>query len=160
SSIWRRAARVATGTDRAPGDERVFSSPVVVGLAGAIALLVVLSVLLWRTISQRTADNQFQVALDTFNEGDYLNAINRFDKFLGSYPRDHRIGRASALRALSDVRQFTAGGAPAWSEGLEAARAMVRDFGDQETFADLKANLAEDVLKIAEGLSDRAKAAA
>lgn len=156
---WQRAIVAVTGEDRAPGEERIFTSPMVLSLAATLLMLMLMSGLLWKTIARRTADSQYLRAVETFNDGDYLNAIQRFDQFLEKQPGDARGPKARAFRALATVRQFTAGGAPAWGEGLDAAEAMIQDQGSNPAFDDARADLAEDVLKIAEGLSERARAA-
>jgi outer membrane protein assembly factor BamB len=156
----KRFVRIVAGTDRAPGEERVASSPVVLGLVGTIALLAVLSVVLWGRIARRAADNQYLRAMETFRDGDDLNAIKQLDQFIEKNPEDPRVGKARVTRALARVRQFTGGAAPAWSEGLEAARGMIEEVGQEPAFEDASADLAESLLKIAEGLAERASKSA
>lgn len=160
SAWWRRPFRLLAGRDRAPGDEDVLSSPLVLSLLGALVVLIGVSALLWRTVSRRAADYQFQAAIETFQDGDHLNAIQRFERFLEAYPSDSRAARVRVLKSLAGVRQFTGGGSPAWKEGLDAARTMAQEHAEAGTaFEDSRADLAEEVLKIAEGLSDRARLA-
>lgn len=151
-----RSLRNLLGGDAAPGQERILSSPVVLGLAASIAMLVLLSLSLRGTIARRAADNQFKRALETFQDGDYLNATRQFAAFLERAPDDPRAGRARVLSALAGVRQFAAGSAPAWGEALSAAREMVRGVGDLPAFDDARADLAETLLGVTEGLADRA----
>ncbi len=50
---WHRWREALSGADRPPGDERLLSSPIVLGLVGTIAVLALLSFALWRTIARR-----------------------------------------------------------------------------------------------------------
>lgn len=156
----RRYVLSMWGDDVAPGEERLFSSPVVLGLALALVLLVLLGAGLWRTIGRRSADNRFQRALETYQDGDYINATKRFDEFVKENPSDVRSGRARVLSALAGVRQYAAGAAPAWSEALHASQAMVQELGEEPTFEDARTDLAETVLRATEGLAERAARAA
>jgi outer membrane protein assembly factor BamB len=144
------------GTDVAPGEERVMSSPVVLGLIAALVVLVLLSAGLWRTIGRRSADNQFQRAVTTYQEGDYLNATKLLERFLQEHPEDARAGRARVLGALSGVRQYAAGAAPAWSEAHAAARKMLSEHQEDAAFEDIRAELTETLLRTTEGLAERA----
>jgi outer membrane protein assembly factor BamB len=156
----RRAADAALGRDRAPDDDRIATSPLVLGLVASLVVLALLSAGLWNVIGRRTADNRYFAAMESYGEGDYLNAVRRFDRFATSHPRDPRAGRAAALGALSRVRQFAGGSAPAWGEALAAAKDVQRQYGPRPEFEDLRADLAQTVLAIADGLADRARTAA
>lgn len=155
-SPLRRVLQRVVGTDVAPGEERLLSSPVILGLGVAIVLLVLMSAGLWRTIARRSADNRFQRALETYQDGDYLNAAKQFQEFLRENPADQRAGRARVLGALAGVRQYAGGAAPAWTEALAAARAMLQEVGEEPAFDDSRADLAETVLHTTEGLAERA----
>ncbi len=148
--------RVLTGRDQTPGQERVITSPLILGLVSALVLLGLLSVSLWGIIARRTADNLYLSAVDLMKDGDNLNAIERFDRFIAENPEDRRAGKARVLRALARVRQYTSGAAPAWKEGIDAAREMRASVGELPEFEDSRMDLAELVLQSAEGLADRA----
>jgi outer membrane protein assembly factor BamB len=158
--LWRGVADAVLGRDRAPDDERIATSPLVIGLVVSLAVLALLSAGLWNVIARRTADNRYFAAMEAYGEADYPSAVRRFERFATSHPKDPRADRATVLGSLSRVRQLAAGAAPAWSEALAAARAMPGAHAASPAFADLRADLAQTVLAIADGLADRARAAA
>jgi len=80
---------------------------VVVGLVVALVVLVLLSASLWGIIQRTVATRLYAQATDNLNDGDYRNAIRRYDDFLARYSADARAGKARVLRALANVRQFT-----------------------------------------------------
>lgn len=153
----RRRLAPYVNTERAPDDERVATSPAVISLVISLLVLALMSVGLWRVIARRTADNRYLLAMEVYGDGDYLNAVRQFDRFVEHHPSDVRAGRARMLGALSRVRQFASGSAPAWSEALASATRMNQQFRNQQAFEDLRADLAQTVLSIADGLADRAR---
>lgn len=155
---WRRVLKALAAGDAPPGQERIITSPLVLGLTATLAVLGILSYLLWGVIERRSTDNIYRHALDSLNDGAYRNAIQGFDRFLAAKPGDPRAGKAKVLRAMANVRQFTSGGAAVWSDALSAAQDMVKDVGNEDAYKDSSTELAEVVLKIAEGLADRTKA--
>lgn len=157
ASRLRRAVRTLLGGDQAPGEERLARSPLVLGLAGTIAVLVALSYVLWGVIARQTSENQYRRAVDSLDDGDNLNAMRQFDRFLEMSPADPRVGKARVLRSLAGVRQFTGGSGAPWTEALEAAREMIRSVGIDPAFEDSRLDLAAEVLRAAEGLTLRAR---
>lgn len=151
---WLR--KLVTGDDR-PGEERILTSPLVLGLVGTLAVLVLLGFSLWSIIVKTTAQRQYMTAVENYDNGDYLNAIRQFDEFLKANAKDTRASKARVLRALANVRQYTQGAAPAWTNALLAARAMVHQVGREPAYSDEATDLAEVVLKTAEGLADKAR---
>jgi outer membrane protein assembly factor BamB len=145
-----------TFDDRAPGDERVMTSPMVISLVVTFGLLVVFSVVLWGMIARANAYRQFNVATGDMEAGNFLNAIKGFDQFLAANPGDRRSGKAKVLRALARVRQHTGSVGTSWGNALQAARAMVDEVGQIEDYRDSSVDLAEELRKTAEGLADRA----
>jgi outer membrane protein assembly factor BamB len=141
-----------------PGEEKILTSPLVLGLAASLVLLGLLGYGLWGIIARRAVDNQYRASMDLYNDGDFLSALKGFDSFLKAYPAEPRADKIRVLRALADVKQFTTGGGPVWTDALEAARGMVKNVGELEEYKDASADLGETVIKIAEGLADRAKA--
>ena len=142
--------------DRAPGDDRVITSPMVIGLLVTFALLVAFSFALWGMIARANASRQYNVAVDDMDAGDFLNAIKGFDYFLSANPEDRRAGKAKVLRALAKVRQHTGSAGASWGNALLEARSMVEDVGQVEEYRDSSLDLAEELRKTVEGLADRA----
>lgn len=157
---WAGFAAALSGRGRAPGEERILSSPVVIGLAGVLALLVVLGFGLRGVIARTTATRLFNSAVESLDNGEYRTALKRFDDFLDANPKDARAGKARVLRALANVRQFTGATGASWSHALEAEREMVEGVGKEEAYRDASTELAELVIRTGEELSDRARASA
>ncbi len=147
-------------TSDAPGEERVISSPMVVGLTITLAIFLIASFGLWKVIVKSSAQRQYTKAFDTLNEGDYRNAIKQLEQFLAAYPEDPRSAKASVYRSLAKVRQFTSNTGASWENALQAAQAMVSEVGDLEAYRDASTELAEQLVKTVEGLADRARASA
>ena len=141
----------------APGRERIVSSPLVVGLVLSLGLLLLLGLGLRSIIVKTLADQRYNRAVDLMDDGDYRTAIRDFDAFLTSHPEDPRAGKARVLRALANVRQYISVSGGTWSTALEAAGEMFRKVGTEPEFRDERVELAEMVIRIGEGLADRAR---
>ncbi|WP_406699924.1 PQQ-binding-like beta-propeller repeat protein [Singulisphaera sp. Ch08] len=148
-------------TQVAPGEERVLTSPLVFGLVGAVVVLVVLGFALNTIIARTVTTRMFHRAVESLDDGDYRNAIRRFDEFLARKSGDEsRDSKARVLRALANVRQFTSSTGASWSNALTAEREMLDQVGDEPAFRDSSIELAELVLKTGESLADRARVVA
>ena len=155
---WLRS-RLIPASD-APGKERVVSSPMVVGLLATLAILILSSFGLWKVIVQTTSQKQFSKAFDSLNDGDYRNAIKQLDQFLTSYPDDLRSGKARVFRSLAKVRQFTSNTGASWTNALQSAQEMVSEVGELVEYRDASTELSEQLVKVVEGLADRARSGA
>jgi hypothetical protein len=157
---WGGLVRALRGHDAPPGEEKILSSPLVITLVVALVFLVLASVALWGIIQRTIAARLYNQAIDFQNEGEYPNALLRFDEFLERYPGDARAGKAKVLRALANVRQFTGSTGTSWAEALAAERAMVRNVSREPSFRDSSTELADLILKTAEGLAERTRSSA
>jgi outer membrane protein assembly factor BamB len=155
---WWRALRDERAD--APGQERLVSSPLVVGLVASLALLVALGLGLRWIIAKTSADRDFNRAMTAMEDGDYRNALRGFDRFLEEHPKDPRAGKARLRRAMANVRQYISVSGGTWSNALKAAREMFEQHGSEEEFRDEQVELAEQVIRIGEGLADRARRSA
>ncbi len=148
----------------APGQERILSSPVVVGLIALLAILIGVGFWLRSVIATMTAERTFNGAITHFEEGDYRTAIRDFEAFIDSNPKDDRVRKAKVMRALANVRQYISPNASTWTSALEAAQSMYQEFGVGEDagseFRDQRGELGDLVLRIGEGLADRARSTA
>jgi outer membrane protein assembly factor BamB len=162
---FRRALRKWLPDDVAPGEERIVSSPLVVSLILLLAVLVGMGFWLKAIIAATVAGRTFNHALESYEDGDYLTAIRDFDAFIAGNPDDDRAPKARVMRALANVRQYVSPNGATWSSALEAAGAMHEEFGrvkgiPPEAFGDERGELGELVLRIGEGLADRARSTA
>ena len=106
------------------------------------------------------ADQRYIRAVQLMEDGDYRTSIRDFDIFLTNHPQDPRAGKAHVLRALANVRQYVSVSGGTWSTALEAAQAMFGQVGAEPEFRDERVELADLVIRIGEGLADRARHAA
>ena len=159
-SAWDKLKARLPRSKAPPGQEKLLSSPLVLGLGGALVLMLVLSVSLYRIISKNNADKGYNRAVESLNDGDYPNAMLRFDEFLGGYPRDIRVNKAKVLRAMANVRQFTGSAGASWTNALNASTEMVDQVGSLKEFEDVANELGEQLIKVVENQADRAKLAA
>jgi outer membrane protein assembly factor BamB len=144
----------------APGEERIISSPLVLGLVLSLGLLILLGMALRSIIAKTLADQRYNRAVEVMQDGDYRTAIRDFDEFLAAHPHDARAGKARVLRALANVRQYVSVSGGTWTTALEAAREMHDNLSQEPEFRDERPELAELVIKIGEGLADRARRSA
>jgi len=156
--LWSRLRSFSQNS--APGRERIVSSPLVLGLVVALAVLVAMGFWLKAIIAATVASRTFTTAMEDCDNGDYRNAIRKFESFLKANPADERANKARVMRAFADVRQYIALDGSTWSSALEAARAMVEQVGDLPEFRDEQVDLAELLIRIGEGLADRARQSA
>jgi outer membrane protein assembly factor BamB len=151
--------------DTAPGEERIISSPLVVSLILLLALLVGMGFWLKAIIAATLAERTFNRGMANFEDGDYRTAIRDFEAFIEANPKEERVPKARVMRALANVRQYVSPNGATWTSALEAARSMHEEFGHgritpPEAFGDERAELGELVLRIGEGLADRARGTA
>lgn len=159
--ILRRLGPAHTG---APGQEKILSSPLIVGLAGLLVILVVLGFWLRSSIARMSADRAYNHAMSLFEEGDYRTAIRGFDEFVAANPDDVRTPKARVMRAMANVRQYISPSGSTWTSAHEAARSMYEEFSKRgpssSAFRDERPELGDLVVRIAEGLADRARSSA
>lgn len=150
---WKRALR-SLNAGGAPGEnDNVASSPLVLGLVVTLCTLLLIGYGLWSVITRNRADNQFNRASQLLADRDYTNSEKAFDVFLETNPRDSRAGRARVLRALSKVRQFSSAGGQSWTSVIINARQMIKAVGKDPYFREKRMDLAEDILKAADGFA-------
>jgi len=144
----------------APGRERIATSPLVIGLVATFAILVGLGFWLRSVILSTIATRTFNRGVQMYEDGDYRTAIRDLESFATSNPDDPRAGKARVLRAFANVRQYVSSDGSTWSSALDAAEEMTDQVGKLPEFRDEKVDLEELIIKIGEGLADRARQAA
>jgi hypothetical protein len=152
---WDKVRSLYRGA--APGRERILSSPLVLSLVVALFVLVAMGFWLKAIIAATVATRTFTTAMEDFDNGDYRNAMRKFDAFAIANPADERANKARVMRAFSSVRQYITVDGSTWSSALEASQEMVDQVGDLPEFRDEQVNLAELLIRIGEGLADRAR---
>lgn len=145
----------------APGQEKILTSPLVIGLVSSLVILIILGVVLKSIITKTVATRLYQRAIESLDDGDYRNALLRFDQYLASNPSDPKsTSQARVLRALANVRQYTSSTGASWTNALEAEREMLEKVAQEPAYRDSSSDLADEVIRTGEALADRAKATA
>lgn len=154
---WKRLLYLFSPRAKAPGQEEVFSSPLVFSLGAALVALVLVGFALYGIIIRTTATRAFTDAIHHLEDGDYRNAIRKFDLFLASNPLDPRAGKAKVHRAIANIRQYVTATGSSWSLALEAEQAMFDNVGGLDEYRDSSTELDELVIRTGESLADRAR---
>ena len=136
------------------------SSPLVLGLVACFVILVAMMFGLSAIIASTVATRTFNQGVQDYDDGDYRTAIRAFDKFLKTNPDDHRTGKALVLKAMANVRQYISVDGGTWSSALEASRQALDEVGGIEEFRDVRPDLGELIIRVGEGLADRARTSA
>ncbi len=140
-----------------PGREQIASSPLVLGLIAAFVVLVGMGFWLKTIIAATIANRTFNQGIEAFDDGDYRTSIRDLDGFIASYPEDPRVAKARVFRAIANVRQYVSPNGSTWTSALEAAHQMFQEVGQEAEFRDQRVDMAELVIRIGEGLADRAR---
>ncbi len=145
---------------QAPGRERIVSSPVVLGLVACIMILVAMMFGLSAIIAATVATRAYNQGIQDYDDGDYRTAIRSLNNFLKTNPDDPRTGKARVIKAMANVRQYTSVQGGTWSSALEASQQALDEVGGLEEFRDVRADLGELIIRVGEGLADRARTSA
>jgi len=141
-----------------PREEKLLSSPLALGLLATLAALVLLGLTIYTVLVRTMANRLYNNAVEALDNGDYLNSIRDFDSFTASNPDDARIGKARVLRGLANVRQYVSPGGGMWTNAFEAGKEMFEQLQEVPEFRDERSELGELMIRIGEGLADRARA--
>lgn len=79
------------------------STLVLAGGGGLLALLLLGGFFLWR-ISRQGGDDAFAAAEDSFHNGGYATALERYERFLSNYPQHRSVPAAVVHRGMSRLR--------------------------------------------------------
>ncbi len=159
---WRRFWEIFKPVKgpQAPGQERIVSSPMVLGLVACVLVLVAMGAGLVAIINATAATRAFNQGVQNYDDGDYRTAIRDFNGFLAKNPEDPRIGKARVLRAMANVRQYVSVEGGTWTSALEASQQALDEVGGLEEFRDVRPDLGELLIRIGVGLADRARTTA
>lgn len=139
-----------------PGEEDTLRSPLVLGLGGGAAVLVLVGFTFYFIAGRQTTQTQFEAAKQLFDEGKFAPAIEEFENFLVDHPRGSFSDQARLLMDQARIDQNIKGAVPKWPEGLEALRGFVGEHRDDDDFNDYVAGVWERAGAIALGSATRA----
>jgi outer membrane protein assembly factor BamB len=149
--ITDRVRAAMRSQQRRPGEEDPLRSPLVLGLAGGAAALLLTGAIFYFIATRQTAQQAFDAAKHYFDEGNYRSSIEAMQEFLADYPRHALTVSAQRVLGQSRVRQLIDSAAPKYPEGLDQLRAFIDEQRDTEGFESLHQNLVNDAKTIALG---------
>lgn len=131
-----------------PGEEDTIRSPLVLGLGGGAALLVLIGAVFHFMINRQTAQEAFDSAKQLYEEGKYANAITAFTNFLALHGQTDLATPAMILRGRAETDQLirTREDFPA---GLEKLRSFISAFQDYAEFDQERSYVADSARTIA-----------
>ena len=139
-----------------PGEEDSLRSPVVLGLGGGAAVLLLLGITFYAIANRQTTQQAYDAAAGLLAEQKYAAAITAFDDFILVH-RDHPLAdEARIQRDLAKVDQQIRGAVPDWTKGLEALRTFISEHRDTERFAELQGEVRDRAAEIAQGAATAA----
>lgn len=147
--------RLKLGEERPPGQERLLTSPLAIGLAATLALLGAVGYGLKVLNDKNTRDNLFLQAEEAYKTNDFAAAIDFYDQFLAFAPEDERVGRARVQRGMATVQKLTSSGSASWLEALETIQTVHPQIKAIPEFEDARILLAELTLRTASALAER-----
>ena len=130
------------GPPRRPGEESIFKSPLVVGLASVAAVLTLAAFAIFFLTAREQAERLYNAAAEARGGGQYTAALEQFDRFLAEYPGDALSATVRRERGLTAIEQEIDGSAGDWAAGLTAMNEFVRQNRDLENFGETHAPLA------------------
>ncbi len=131
-----------------PGEEDTIRSPLVLGLGGGAAALVLIGAVFHFMINRQTTQEAFDVARQLYEEGKYANAIKAFTDFLALHGQTEFATRAMILRGRAEVDQLVLTRQD-YPGGLEKLRAFISAFQDYEEFEQERSYVANTARTIA-----------
>ena len=150
-SLLKQARAARGGRKLRPAERDALRSPLVLGLGGGAALLLLGAATLWFTIGRQSTSEQFSLAMDHLNSRRYAQAISAFEKFLQENPGNRLAAEARTGLGRARIEQPMAGAAPDWVVALEQLEQFIRAQRDLSSFAALQPQLAEYARRITAG---------
>lgn len=142
-------------TLRMPTARNRWESPLMLVGGGVLLILIGLGAfLVWRVVREG-GDAALAAAEESYNQGGYATAVERYDRFLADYPRHRSVGTALVHRGMARLRLAVEGGADV-ARSLEIARTVLPEIAAQSEFAASKADLSALLPDLAERLAGQA----
>ena len=125
-----------------PGQEDTLRSPLVLGLVGGTALLLLIGAVFHFMINRQTSEEAFQEGKGLYDEGKYGNAVTSLTDFLALHGKNEFTNQAMVIRGKAEV-DVLAVTRKEYPKALEELRAFVADFQDYEEFEPERPYIAE-----------------
>lgn len=135
---------------------RNWNSPLVLLGGGGVLLLILLSVALVWALGRETADQAWAAADESYREGAYSQAIERFAAFGENYPNHPQASAARVAHGMAQIWNAAGTGDPLLA--LQTARDAIPRVSSEAAFPSRHDELADALTQIASGVADRAAA--
>jgi outer membrane protein assembly factor BamB/TolA-binding protein len=140
---------------RAGGKRTAWDSPLMLVGGGSLLLLCIIGVVLVFSLGRQTGQQAFDLAEADYQNGSYVQAIQKYDRYLEKFPSHGRVSLARVHRGLARLRQ-TVDAASDWPGALKTAHEILNQIGREESFAQAGPELGSLLSTIAEGLAKQA----
>jgi outer membrane protein assembly factor BamB len=125
-----------------PGQEDTLRSPLVLGLGGGTAALVLIGFIFHFMINRQTTEEAYQAAKQLYDDGKYANASTALTEFLALNGQTEFAKPAMLHRGMAEVDKLVVT-AKDYPKGLEQLRLFVNEFQDYEEFEAQRPYVAE-----------------
>lgn len=139
-----------------PGEEDTLRSPLVLGLGGLAAALLLLGAVFYFVGARRSTQEEFDAARAVFDEGKYAQAITLLQQFANTHLGHPLEQPALMLAGLAAADRHLTGAVKDWPKGLEALKTFIHDCRDYEGFEAEHPGIAERASRIARGAAEAA----
>lgn len=121
----------------------------------SLGVLLVIGTFLFLSLTRGAAEDLMSAAESAYKEESYGAAIKLYDKFLGAYPRHEKASYARVRRETARLRQVFQNP----DQGLQVALEALPNIEGEESFPDVRDELASVLPQIARGFVNQAKLA-
>ncbi|MFO1095746.1 MAG: PQQ-binding-like beta-propeller repeat protein [Planctomycetaceae bacterium] len=134
-----------------PGEEDTLRSPLVLGLGGLAAGLLLTGAVFYFVGARRSEQEEFDAAKAVYDEGKYQQAITQLNQFANTHLGHPLEEQALMLAGLAGADRHLTGAVKDWPKGLEALKTFIHDSRDYEGFEGEHAGIADRASRIAKG---------
>lgn len=152
---WRTLLRRMSST----GAGGRWDTPLMLVGGGALLILVISAAALVWAIGRQSGGQALALANAEFDNGNFVQAIEKYDAYLTRFPNHSPTGASQARvrRGVAILRQAVESGSN-WPLALSTAQEVIGDIRTETEFGEAHAELAALLPRIAEGLTKEAGA--
>jgi len=139
-----------------PGEEDTLRSPLVLGLGGLAAVMLLSAAVFYFVGQRRSTQEEFDIAKAVYDEGKYAQAIPLLNEFANTHLGHPLEQEALMLAGLAGADRHLSGAVKDWQKGFDSLKTFITDSRDYETFEQQHPGIAERASKIARGAAETA----
>jgi|GEM_PF-981851 len=140
--IATRLKQVLATPEVRPGEQDPLKSPLVLGLVGGCALLVLLGFTFYFIAFRRIAESEFELAKGKLSEGKFKEGGAALQSFVEYFPKHEKTPEAKLLIGLAKIDEKIGAGGGSYAEGIKSIRDFVNLNGDDPNFETMKSEIA------------------